>query len=160
MTGLIVALSLLAFAHPAIHPARPGPVEGRPGWTSYVISPEGAFKVDQQRAQRTPKLFHPAFVVSSEGKLRVGVKPVEKDGVTVVANQIVRYTDGFLVHKGPSSHAAREVESAVSVTVAPGGDEYLLVRWQSDAGKCEFSLFAVVNEKLTEASTNAYECGH
>jgi hypothetical protein len=156
----IVALLTLVFAHPSIQPAKPGPIEEKLDWISYVISPEGAFKVEKQKAQRTPKIFHPAFVLSFEGKFRVGLKPVEKDGVTVLANQIVRYTDGFLVHKGPSSLAAREVDSAASVVAAPSGDEYLLVRWQSDAGKCEFSLFAVVEDTLKEAATNAYSCEH
>jgi len=158
--ALLVTLLTLLFAHPTIQPAKPGPIDEKPGWLYYVISPEGAFKVEKQKLQRTPKSFHPAFVLSLEGKLRVGLKPVEKDGVTVLANQIVRYSDGFLVHKGPSSLAAREVESAMSVMVAPAGDEYLLVRWQSDAGKCEFSLFAIVEDTLKEASTNAYSCEH
>jgi hypothetical protein len=155
--ALLVALLALLFAHPTIQPAKPGPIDEKPGWLYSIISPEGAFRVEKGQAQRAPKNFHPAFVLSAEAKLRMAVKPVEKDGVTVSAN-VVRYTDGFLIHKGPSGALSREVETAFTVVVAPPGDEYLLVRWQSDAGKCQFSLFAIIEDTLKEASTNTYRC--
>jgi hypothetical protein len=155
----LIALLALVFAHPAIQPAKPGPIDEKPGWLYFVISTEGAYRVEKGLPLRTPKSFHPAFVLSAESKLRVGVKPVDQDGVKV-AFGVVRYSDGFLVRKGPSSMASREVESAVSVVAVPSKDEFLLVRWQSDAGKCEFSLFALVEDTLKETSTNAYSCEH
>jgi hypothetical protein len=154
---LLVALLTIAFAGPSVEPAKPGPIGEKLGLFYYVIAAEGSFRVEKQKAIRAPKVFHPAFVLSSETKFRVATKPVERGGVTVAANQ-VRYSDGFVVRKGASSVTAHEVETALAVVVAPAGDEYLLVCWHSDSGKCEFSLFAIDGEMLKEAATNAYGC--
>jgi hypothetical protein len=166
IAGMLIALMTVAFAHPEIQPAKPGVAE-QPHEFSYVISTEGAYRLEKGKPEHAPKIFHPAFVFSSESKFKVSSKPVQEDGVTVLSADAaaiqVRYSDGFIVRKGvakplPSTH---EIDAASAVTVSPSG-EYLLVRWQSDKKGCQFvfTLFHIDGTELKEASSNVYGCEH
>jgi hypothetical protein len=155
-----ILFTLLFFAGPTIQPAKPGTVQPE---GQYVISPEGVFRLDKGKVQRAPKSFHPAFVFSSESRFKIGIKPTERGGVTVISSEAeatqVRYSDGFVVHKGAAKNIAgkHEIESAHAIVVAPAGDEYLLVRWQDS---CAFTLFKIDGENMKEAAANTYPCGH
>lgn len=150
-------LIFLLFARPTIQPAKPGIEQSG----QYVIAPEGVFRIEKGKVLKAPKKFHPAFVFSSDDKFKVGIKPAEPGGVTILSTDAnttqIRYSDGFLVHKGPAKTLTEhpEIESTHAILVGPSGDEYLLIRWQ-DA--CAFTLFKVEGETMKEAGTNTYPC--
>jgi hypothetical protein len=160
LMALLLALFTLAFAHPEIQPAKPGPVQPD---GQYVISPEGVFRLDKGKVQHLPKKFHPAFIFSSEDHFKIAIKPAEHDGVTISsadANTVqIRYSDGFIVRKGSAKAltASHEIESTHAIVVAPSQDEYLLIRWQ---GACAFSLMKNDGDTMKEVATNIYTCGH
>jgi hypothetical protein len=161
--ALLLVLAALLFVQPKIEPAKPGLAQDR---GNYVIAVEGAFRIAKGVVQRPPKKFHPAFLFSSEDNFRVAVKAVEAGGVTVLsadAGKIqIRYSDGFVVRKGSAAtlRAMHEIESASAVTVSPGGDEYLLIRWRGDGSSCElgFTLFKIDEDAMKEIGQNAYGC--
>jgi hypothetical protein len=151
-------LIFLLFAHPKIQPAGPGVTQPE---GQYVVSPEGVFRIEKGMVLKAPKKFHPAFVFSNEDKFKVVVKPAEAGGVTILssdANTIqVRYSDGFIVHKGAAKTVTSkpEIESAHALVIGPSGDEYLLIRW---ADTCAFTLFKIDGEAMKEAANNVYAC--
>ena len=150
-------LALLLFARPTIQPAKAGISQAG----QYVISPEGVFRIEKGKVLRAPKKFHPAFVFTSEDKFKVGIKPAESGGVTVLSSDAnttqVRYSDGFFVHKGAAKTltSTHEIGSTHASVVAPTRDEYLLIRWQDS---CAFTLFKIDGEDMKEASSNTYAC--
>lgn len=156
MAALIVLL--LAFARPAVQAAQPGLTQLA---GQYVVAPEGVFHIEKGKVLRPPKKFHPAFVFTSEDRFKVAIKPVERDGVTILSADDktiqVRYSDGFVVRKGLGTafSTGHEIDSAYALLVAPSSDEYLLIRWQ---GGCTFSLFKVDGDAIKEAATNSYSC--
>jgi hypothetical protein len=151
-------LMFLLFARPTVQPAAPGVTQPE---GQYVISPEGVFRIEKGKVLKAPKKFHPAFVFSSDDKFKVGIKPAEQGGVTIVSSDAnttqVRYSDGFLVHKGPAKTVTSkpEIESAHAVIVGPAGEEYLLIRWQDT---CAFTLFKIDGDTMKEAANNVYAC--
>jgi hypothetical protein len=173
MSGEVFMLLLtLAAVHPGIQTGKPDGntglilMEQPPGEYAYVISTEGVFRLEKSRPQRAPKSFHPAFVFSSESKFKLLSKVVEHEGVTVTSADAstihVRYSDGFLVHKGVAKtlRVIPEVEAASSFIVGAASNEYLVVRWRGDSTGCMFgfTLFHIEDELLKEVSSNAYGC--
>jgi hypothetical protein len=160
---MLPILALLVFAHQTIQPAKPG--TDQPAG-QYVISPEGVFKIEKGKVLKAPKKFHPAFLFSSDDRFKIAIKPAEPGGVTILNSNAntteVRYSDGFIVRKGTATTltAIHQIESAHAIVIAPGGDEYLLIRWQGDSSSCKlgFTLFKLDNDTLKEAATNAYDC--
>jgi hypothetical protein len=171
LTGLSIALLTLMFAKPSIQRAEPSgkngaiKTEGHPKEFAYVISTDGVYRLLNNRAAKAPKTFHPAFVISSDTKLRVGLKAADM-GVTVLNADTftiqIRYSDGFVVRKGAAKTltAVHEIDSAAELAIVPGTDQYLLVRWRGDENSCEygFTLFRLDGETLTEVASNAYGC--
>jgi hypothetical protein len=151
-------LIFLLFAHPKIQAAGPGVAQPQ---GQYVVSPEGVFRIEKGMVLKAPKKFHPAFVFLSEDRFKVGIKAAEAGGVTILssdANTIqVRYSDGFIVHKGAAKTITSkpEIESAHALVVGPAGDEYLLIRW---ADTCAFTLFKIDGDVMREAANNVYAC--
>jgi hypothetical protein len=157
---LLLAMLTLLFARPEIQPAKPGPIQTE---GQYVVSPEGAFRIEKGKVQHLPKKFHPAFLFLSDDRFKVALKAAEREGVTVVsadANTVqLRYSDGFVVRKGSAKAltASHEIESTHAITVSPSADEYLLIRW---VGGCTFTLMKNDGEAIKEVATNIYSCDH
>jgi hypothetical protein len=158
--SLTILLLTLAFVHPKIQPAKPG-TEQPEG--NYVVAQEGVYKLDRGKVLRVPKKFHPAFVFSAEDHFKIGFKPAESGGTTILSADgdqlMVRYSDGFVVHKGSATALTKthEIESIHALVVEPGKDEYLLIRW-TDACPRAFTLFKVDGDTIKEVATN--HCAH